>query len=471
MYWLWVVAAGGISLALSFLDARASGLAFVALAPLFYRIRQPGVGAIYGQALLTGLIAFTAANYWIYLFLHNLTGSAIQAAIMALVYFVYSAHSLAFLLVFLRGLRRWLPLYAFVIIAPIFAAAFLRAYPLVFELNLAQTQVQIPLMVAPVAYLDDRALTAFILFINLILAEWLAKIAENSTARSWALLLLAAPAIWLLIGWRCHLLIAPEQITHLTLGIIQTDDRPRFAPVEPAAGHTLAFPNELAQAYALAAQGAELIVWPESRPKGLLDQDWVWQSHSAHAQNMKADLMLQDLARAGDSYINASILFARNGNTALYHKMKPIPFGETIPSLLNVEPVRSRVIHGFRSIYKPVTPGTQAVVFSAAGYHVLPLICYEILDAQHLRQRIQHNPQVDLIVLQSNDSWFFSRRQVVMHNAVAQLRAVENSLPIVHVVNGGPSFLIDAQGRVTRITEHGRAGAYWLEVALSQGKK
>lgn len=473
---------GGLLLGVCFLFPSLGYFAYLAFVPLFLYMRVLTCGQIYQHALWMGVVAFSLANHWIYFFLYNLTGSHWLATSVSTAYFVYGANAIALLFVLLHQLRQRIPQYGFILSAPLLAALWLHGFPLLFELNLAQTQVNFPLITAPIRLTCQWSLTALILLINLLLAEWIIVISRKidndqklySTFRLTSELRIALAIslptlLWLCVGRAALPETERNQHTSLTLGILQTDDAPGYIVPYARAGHTLAYPPELQQAYTLAQQGAQVIVWPESRPKGILTNDWVRQSYAIHAQLMKANLIVQDIARSEESkeaYINASLMFSRDGDQVTYRKMKPIPFGESIPKVFRFEPVQTWLERLFKNIYKQVEAGTQTELFAVGDHTILPLICYEIFASQHIIQTINEHPEIDLMVLQSNDRWFFSHRQVLMHNAVAQLRAVETARPILHVVNGGPSFFIDARGNITAVTEYRRAAAHLIEVSL-----
>lgn len=473
---------GGLLLGLCFLFQSLGYFAYLMFVPLFFYIRTAACGLIYRHALWMGFIAFSLANHWIYFFLFNLTDSHWLATGVSTSYFFYGANAIALLFILLNQLRQRIPEYRFILCAPVLVALWLHSFPLLFEFNLAQTQVNFPLITAPIRLTCQWSLTTLIVLVNLLLAEWILVISRKiggdhkltnpfrlNSEVGISLAISLSILLWLFIGWAVLSDTDPNQGTTLTLGIVQTDDAPGYSAPDARPGHTLAYPIELQQAYILAQQGAQVIVWPESRPKGIMTNDWVRQSYAMHAQYMKADLIVQDIAKsekAEEAYINASLMFGRDGEQVTYQKMKPIPFGETIPKVFRFEPLQKWVKRLFKNIYKPVEAGARTELFTIGDHTILPLICYEIFARRHIRQTLKEHPEIDLMILQSNDRWFFSRHQVLMHNAVAQLRAVETARPILHVINGGPSFFIDERGNVTAITEYRRAAAYLIEASL-----
>ena len=54
-----------------------------------------------------------------------------------------------------------------------------------------------------------------------------------------------------------------------------------------------------------------------------------------------------------------------------------------------------------------------------------------------------------LIALSTNDSWFTDSAALYMHNAQAQLRAIENGRYVVRAANTGISTVINSKGVVT----------------------
>jgi apolipoprotein N-acyltransferase len=54
----------------------------------------------------------------------------------------------------------------------------------------------------------------------------------------------------------------------------------------------------------------------------------------------------------------------------------------------------------------------------------------------------------ELICLGTNDSWFFDSAALYMHNAQAQLRAIENGRYLVRAANTGISTVITPRGEV-----------------------
>ena len=91
----------------------------------------------------------------------------------------------------------------------------------------------------------------------------------------------------------------------------------------------------------------------------------------------------------------------------------------------------------------------------------LPLICYEAVFPQDLRAA---DGRADWILQITNDAWFGTKSGPYQHLAQAQLRAIEQGLPLVRAANTGISGVIDARGRI--LTRLGLGEQGFLDVPL-----
>ncbi len=73
----------------------------------------------------------------------------------------------------------------------------------------------------------------------------------------------------------------------------------------------------------------------------------------------------------------------------------------------------------------------------------------------------------NVLVTVSNDSWFSHSRLPFQHMAISVLRAVENRLPLVHLINNGPSVVVSSDGVILLSSHAQQSAAYWIDVPIS----
>ena len=189
----------------------------------------------------------------------------------------------------------------------------------------------------------------------------------------------------------------------------------------------------------------DLVVWPESSIPTLLNYADPELELISEAARGAPVIVGVNRAQYG-LYHNSFILLGRGGQIDdIYDKQHLVPFGEYVPGgdmLHNVG------IEGFGSSYGGgFTPGSGKRTIDVPGIGaVRPLICYEGIFAEEVGGTVER-PQV--MVLITNDAWFGKDAGPFQHLAQAQLRAVEQGIPMVRVANTGVSAMIDARGQVT----------------------
>ena len=125
-----------------------------------------------------------------------------------------------------------------------------------------------------------------------------------------------------------------------------------------------------------------------------------------------------------------------------YDKRHLVPFGEYIPfrKFINISKLTGGRVD--------FSPGVGSTVLNVPGAPpVIPLICYEaIFSIQKNLIRDHYRP--GWLLNLTNDAWFGLSSGPYQHFAAAQLRSVEEGLPLVRVANTGISGVIDSYGRV-----------------------
>ncbi|TGL45029.1 apolipoprotein N-acyltransferase [Leptospira perdikensis] len=200
----------------------------------------------------------------------------------------------------------------------------------------------------------------------------------------------------------------------------------------------------------------DLLVMPESAIPflGTLDSK---DSNSTYSKSFVD--VTESLVRIG----NAPLVFnelvsdegSRNSLTLLHplsmvserrYKQILLPFGEYLPGEKNFPWLRSLFPETSRHI-----PGklTEALGFQTkTGERVTfsPLICYEVLYPDLLRQTMQQSPS-EFILNLTNDSWFESQTETMQHAGAGRLRSIESGRPVVRVAVTGLTTAYDPWGR------------------------
>jgi len=239
-----------------------------------------------------------------------------------------------------------------------------------------------------------------------------------------------------------------------------------------------------------AAEGAGLVVWPETMfPGYILDKDsFEAVLRSALAPEVKAraldtalwaiglqgdigapflvgasshrdprvDLDDDDLFVASGRY-NSAIVIEGGGVTGeRYDKVRLAPFGEEIPYASAWPWLERKMLDfGARGMRFDLSKGERleplVIGFDEDRLRVAAPICFESAVSSHCRRLVRGggSARADLLVTQTNDGWFGRDDTARLdHLLSARWRALELGIPVARSANTGVSALIDARGRV-----------------------
>jgi len=126
-----------------------------------------------------------------------------------------------------------------------------------------------------------------------------------------------------------------------------------------------------------------------------------------------------------------------------YDKVHLVPFGEYLPFQDFMERLGILQLTGIRGGF---SAGTGSRLLSIPGAPpARPLICYEIIFPDEVTDSAQ---RPGWLLNVTNDAWFGGSAGPYQHFHQAELRAVEQGLPVVRAANTGISAIIDPYGRV-----------------------
>ena len=186
----------------------------------------------------------------------------------------------------------------------------------------------------------------------------------------------------------------------------------------------------------------DAIIWPENA----IDIDpRLFPEVQADITALTGDLSTPIIAgvvqRSSNGPQNASILFGEDGiRESVYIKRGLTPFGEYIP------------LRGLAELVSPLAkkvndfiPGSKRVTHEVAGVQLGPIICYEIILDDLVRDMAKNS---QALIVQTNSATFAGTAESAQQLAITRIRAVEHSRAILSVSTVGISAFIDNNGRV-----------------------
>ncbi|WP_170326977.1 apolipoprotein N-acyltransferase [Ruegeria arenilitoris] len=198
----------------------------------------------------------------------------------------------------------------------------------------------------------------------------------------------------------------------------------------------------------------DMIVWPEtSIPAWLGSAQPYLAAVTDAAQGVPVFLGIQ--RGDGPQIYNSMIYLDEQGQQkGLYDKHHLAPFGEYVPfgnlmAKFGIHGMATTAGHGFSS-----GPGAALMDAGKLG-KALPLICYEAVFTQDV---LSAPGRADFLLQITNDAWFGTRSGPYQHLAQAQMRAIEQGLPMMRSANTGVSAMIDPLGRIVDSLALGQAG-------------
>ena len=201
------------------------------------------------------------------------------------------------------------------------------------------------------------------------------------------------------------------------------------------------------------AEGAELVIWPESATPFRFEDDPIAAARiRTLAQQARVPILLGSdqvtPAQKGipTRYFNSAFLVRADGTTGgAYRKMHLVPFGEYVPA---------------KQIFFFAAPLVEAVSDFSAGdeptllpigrHNVSTAICYEVVYPDLVRRFVVGGSE--LLTTITNDAWFGATSAPYQHFEQASMRAIEEGRYLVRSANTGVSGIVDPYGRVLEKT-------------------
>ena len=343
----------------------------------------------------------------------------------------------------------------FILSAPPLMIVLEWIYPALFPSYLANSQYQILPVIQSAEIWGLLGISGLMVFASTVIHQWLeVALRKPSTLTSKQVL---KPTAVLVVLFTLNLVygfwaidvqnkMLGESNERIKIGTVQTNMgiyQKRKDPIEGLKRHRQ-------QSLQLQAQGADLIVWPESG---------FYRAISSKTKNLKAAVLgpiRTPLLFGGlrthyppegkrEIYNTAFLTNADGDVLGTYDKTFLLAFGEYLPGgdlfpfLYKLSPNTSHFNRGTH---------TRPLELNGIRYGVL--ICYEDILPRFVQKVMTHKPHV--LVNITNDAWFGDTHEPTIHLALAIFRTIEHRRYLVRSTNTGISAMIDPTGKITQQT-------------------
>ena len=223
-----------------------------------------------------------------------------------------------------------------------------------------------------------------------------------------------------------------------------------------------------------AEQGAELVIWPETAfpydiSKGAYQ---VYSDYFANLAN-RQDIYLLVGAYVSDeegNMLNSLICFTPDGEKLdrVYSKRHLVPFGEYVPMKKLIQTLVPPLAELVLSEGEISAGDGSQIIEIENGMKLGGLICFDSIYEQLTLESVRDGAEI--ICLSTNDSWFIDSKALYMHNAQAQIRAVESGRYVARAANTGISTVINSRGEVIAELEPLVDGLVISDVYVTEGR-
>ena len=478
----------GLLLSLPFLEASYYVFAWFAFVPLLFALRGACLWRSYLLGLLSGIAFCVSAGYWVVDFLMLSKGYSVNLSVMwSLIFWLYCAQLHGLIAVLFNWLRLRSTVHEFILF-PVVVVSLYATFPMLFPVHLGESQSQFLSAIQAAEFSGVYGVDGIIALSNIVAfslaGSVLTKNSRNIFTGATCVSFIA------IIAWFGYGVFAIErwnftlgQSDLIRIGIVQPNETPSLEKAKSYPGYSRAYPPEMAMTERLNEAGAELVIWPEAKYKAYVDQRNVSRAYHDQIRNLGTRLVFQDIEHTvaqknsrSLQYNTALMLGADGSLLGDYQKMKRIPFGEYVPLVSDIPPLRVWVEEFFGKFLNEMAAGSSHQLFSDERFNIIPLICYEVMFPEFVANAVTHaineitqppvqsTTKLGLLVGLSSNGWFGDTRQPYQHVNASILRAVENRMPLVHAVNNGPSIAALPSGQVIFTSDYRQAGGYIVDI-------
>lgn len=458
-------AASGLLLTVAFPKADLSGVAFVALIPLFFALKGTLSTAIrFRLGFTTGLIHYMTLIYWVVPTMTTYGHLPLYLCIPVL--FLFSA----FLAVYVGGFAVLAPLEgkstAFKLLTPPLAwtgMEYLRSFLFTgfpWEL-LGYSQYRSIRLIQLADIFGVYGVSFMIVLVNAALFTIWVSIGDRSSGETINKVGRAAGAGILAAAVISGAWFYGQMRVETTGRQVAAAPGRRIAVIQGNIDQAVKW-NRTYQTYtidkyhrlsnAAVKDHPTLVVWPETAtPFYFLHNAGLTRKVITGIQETNIDFLLgsnsMDSRDGQYQYYNSAYLVTSKGTVAgRYDKVHLVPFGEYVPFKKWLPFIGKMVEH-----VGDFKPGRQGETLSWRHGKLGILICYEIIFPKLSRKAVQNGAAILINI--TNDAWYGRTSAPFQHFSMAVFRAVENKRSVVRSANTGISGFIAPTGRIVAATD------------------
>lgn len=459
----------GTLLTLSYPDFNLFYFGWISFIPLLIAIRNTDLRNAYLAGVIAGFTGYCIGFYWI----ESWARLALEVPFPFSVGFVF-IYAFCFAQVFgmACGLFQWLinrvetsPVFVF----PLTMVSVFSAIPMVFQFHFGDSQTTFLAGIQAIEFTGVYGLDFVMLMVNSLLYNLLFNRHDPFLSKT-NIGALAIVLTWMAFGtysldkWSDSI----DKWSYKNIGLVQANRPVSLGAPKRRGDENVESLLEFQLSKKISKQELDVIIWPEGYFFGYEFIENVKQSFKRFIQKIDTPLIFYDptSAKKGDKtlYHNTIHYLDRNGNRlGFYHKRKLVPFGETM-SMFGDLPFIGWILGDYLD---NLTPGNEDKIFELDEMRLIPKTCYEPLFPDFVAESIGEDANGKVILVQSQDGWFGETSQPNQHVAATILRAVENRVPLIHVINNGPSTIVDPAGRVSFQAQAFKTGAWVSKMRFS----
>ena len=476
-----LAALSGVLLTCSFPKIGLDWLAWFALVPLLYAIKDLPAGAGFRMGFLAGLFHFLSLLYWLVPVMR--TYGYLPAYLSISVLFLFAAFLALFIAMFSAMLTHVgkKPILCLVMIPMLWVALeYLRSFifsgfPWEFLGYSQYRRLQLIQISDILGVYGLSALIAFtngVVFISLLYftkRRWQGTAVTKHLAAGSIIVLIAGFVLtWSYGHWRLKTiddLIAASPKARIAVVQGNIDQAIKWDPDFQI--DTIEKYNRLSAS--INSQRPDLIVWPESatpfyflhdiKPSELVFEG-IYQTKADYLIGSPSFVRKDDVVQ----YFNSAYLISPQTRTmGKYDKTHLVPFGEYVP-FKKWLPFLGKIVAQVGDFIA----GKEGNTLPWRDQHLGVQICYEIIFPGLSRAMAEND--ATLLINITNDAWFGKTSGPYQHFSMTVFRAVENRRALVRSANTGISGFIDPAGRVLAATSLLKEAVVLRPVALLKEK-